>query len=83
MTISKENFKSAVQKALPQAKVTWKKEPDWLHPESECTLTAISLTNPEHVSTLTLKDGFKFPPFDNLVEDFLQQFLFADPERKK
>jgi hypothetical protein len=40
MTVTTTEFAAAIQRALPQARVFWEKEPDSFFTESPCALTA-------------------------------------------
>ena len=81
MPITRKEFASAVQRALPQAKVFWKVEPDFNYPGNPCALTATDKINPEKTFTMDLPKGIGQEPLDDVVEDFVRYFNNDSYER--
>lgn len=71
MTVTKKEFATSIQRALPQAKVFWEKAPDSFFTEQPCALTAECLTNPNIKFTMNMPDGLGQEPLDDVVQNFV------------
>jgi hypothetical protein len=74
MAVTTNEFAAAIQRALPEAKVFWEKEPDSFFTENPCALTAVSLSNPNKKFTLNMPKGIGQEPLDDVVKTFNEFF---------
>lgn len=78
MATSKKEFFSTIQGRLPQAKLIWDKSPDFFFNMRPCTLTAISLSDPNKKFTMEFPEGLGEEPLDDVVETFITRFLHTN-----
>ena len=68
-------FVTAVKAKLPNTKVFWAVEPDLEFHTRVPSLTAISTKDPNKSVTMDFPNGLPSEPFDDVVDEFVQNFM--------